>query len=315
MKIRRYTEADDPALMQLERLCPRGAPEPFVHYRRRFVDRAVLFREHFLVLIEAEGEIVAVVATAVKDTNVRGQRLRLGYIFDVRVHPKMRRQGIAATLLENLDEELQSMGCDGSYAHIVATNVASLRLFAGRGYERRRQLRYLTYQPIPLFLYDPLDVVRQVNPHAAPVEEYFGNYDMFVDDVAPSLVPYQFECWQSEQGSTISLYDQSKLFQQVPADAPWPSPEEVARRGRHWRIFHPYGKADDLEMLFATIRDQAVGENINKLTMVIDAEDPIPSFFYAETTSQREYVVVTRPYNSSWDGLLGARFYCDTREL
>ncbi len=315
MKIRRYTNADDAALIALERQCPRGTPEPFVHYRPRFAGRACLFRSYFLLLIEIQGKIVAVAAAGVKDTQVEGKPLRLAYIFDVRVSPSVRRQGLASILLKAVQDELLEMECDGAYAHIVATNRASLTLFGRMGYQRRRQLRYLTYQPMPLFLDDPIPVIR----HAAPSEQsasIYTAYDLFVDDVATSVVPYDFERWSSHDNqASISLYDQSLIFQQYPAYEPWPTPAEVSRRGGHWRLFHPEGDPKTLSSLFATIRDQAVSENINKLSMLVDVEEPMPSFFFAETSAQREYVVVTCALKASWNGFFGARFYSDSREL
>lgn len=315
MIIRPYIEADDPALMALERQCPRGEPNSFVHYRRRFVDRAALFSDFYLLLIESQNDIVAVASAGIKESQVRGQALRLGYIFDVRVSPSMRRMGLAATLVESLEEDLQSMGCDGCYAHIVATNVASLRLFTGMGYERRRQLRYLTYQPMPLLIGEPIEVQRHPTPDCERVNTHYQRYDLFVDDVSNAVLEYDFERWESAAAATISLYDQSQVFQQTPYDAPWPTPEEIARRGRHWRLFHPIGEPEPLHALFEAVRDQAVTENIDKLTMLVDAEDPLPAFFYAETSDQREYVVVTRSFSDKWDGTFGPRLYCDTREL
>jgi ribosomal protein S18 acetylase RimI-like enzyme len=316
VKIRPYQVEDDPALMMLERQCPRGEPEPFVHYRRRFVERAELFREHFVLVIETKETIVAVAAAAIKETQIHGHPIRLAYIFDVRVSPAFRRNGLAQTLIESLEGDLQGMGCQGSYAHIVATNRPSMNLFTRLGYTRQRQLRYLTYQPLPLFLSAPIPVERNPCPDLPEIIQHYSGHDLFVDDVSASVQPHDFERWVAHQDhATISLYDQSQLFQQIPAAAPWPTPEEMARRGRHWRLFHPLGPPATLEALFATIRDEAVGANVNKLTMLADAQDPIPAFFYAETDDQREYVVVTRPFTPPWDGTFGPHFYCDTREL
>jgi ribosomal protein S18 acetylase RimI-like enzyme len=319
MRTRWYTEDDDPALMLLERQCPRGDPSPFVHYRRRFVDRAAIFREYCLLLVEEAGEIIACAAAALKDTHIKNQPVRLAYIFDVRVAPKMRRQGLAFTLLTHLEQELlTTFHCDGAYAHIVATNQASIRLFDTLGYQRRRQLRLLTYQPYPLIEHPPLPYFRSTTPRGDTYTGWYGHHDAWVNDTACSLIPYGFEEWRCERSgsnASLSLYRQSQLFQQVPADAPWPSPDEMARRGQHWRIFHPHGDSATMEHLFATIRDGAVSENINRLSLLADAEDPIPAFFYAEAQTQREYVVMTSSYSHRWDGMFGKYFYCDTREL
>lgn len=315
MRTRWYTEADDPALMRLEQQCPRGEPTPFVHYRRRFVDRAAIFREHALLLVEDESGIIACAAAAIKDTHVKQQPLRLAYIFDVRVAPRMRRQGLAFTLLTHLEQELlTTFHCDGAYAHIVATNLPSIRLFDALGYQRRRQLRLLTYLPLPLIEHAPVRHQRTPTPRLDAYQAWYGQHDVWVDDVAYSLEPYGFEEWRSGDAS-IALFRQSQLFQQVPADMPMPTAAEMARRGQHWRVFHPHGGAAGLQPLFATLRDSAVSENINRLSLVSDAEDPIPIFFYSEAQSQREYVVMTNSYSHRWDGTFGKYFYCDTREL
>lgn len=319
MRTRWYTEADDAALMELERQCPRGDPFPFVHYRRRFVDRAAIFGDYCLLLVEEAGEIIACAAAAIKDTHIKNQPIRVAYIFDVRVVPKMRRQGLAFTLLTHLEQELlTTFQCDGAYAHIVATNQPSIRLFDALGYQRRRQLRLLSYLPYPLIEPLPLACLRSANPRGDVYARRYGYHDIWVNDVACSLIPYGFEEWRSKSAAgkaSLSLYRQSQLFQQIPADAPWPSAEEMARRGQHWRLFHPFGDSAALEELFAAIRDGAVSENINRLSLLADAEDPIPTFFYTEAQSQREYVVMTTSYSHRWDGTFGRYFYCDTREL
>jgi GNAT superfamily N-acetyltransferase len=305
--------------MALERQCPRGEPRPFVHYRRRFADRAALFSEHFVLLIEAKEEAIAVASIGIKKTDVKGNALRVAYIFDVRVAPHRRRQGLASVLLESIEEELIELGCDGAYAHIVSTNKASLRLFVGLGYQRRRQMRYLTYQPFPLMMDEPVSLTRlslaQSRQHKAELNpQKYAHYDLFDASVPNLVTAYDFEHWQSPSAS-LNLFDQNQVFQQYPADLPWPTPREVRRRGGHWRIFHPEGDAKALEALFKTMRDQAIVEKINKISMLVDAEEPIPSFFFAETSSQRTYIIVTHSFTSRWDGGFGKLVYCDPREL
>ncbi len=46
MIIRPYMPEDDDALLHLERLSSRGFPKPFVHFRRRFMDRAELYSHY-----------------------------------------------------------------------------------------------------------------------------------------------------------------------------------------------------------------------------------------------------------------------------
>lgn len=317
MQIRWYQPGDDDALMALERQCPRGEPNAFVHWRHRFIDRAAIFASYALLLVEADGAIVACAAAAIKDTVVQKEAVRLAYIFDVRVAPPYRRQGLALTLLTGFEQELiTTYGCDGAYAHIVATNLPSLRLFDALGYKRRRQLRLLSYAPFPLFTEAPVPTIVTHSPPDVQERAHYGHYDLWVEDTSCSLVPYGLTVWRSAEGDAqLTTYQQHHLFQQVPADAPWPSEAEIAKWGGHWRLFHPYGEARALERLFAILRDSAITENVNRLSLLVDAEDPIPTFFFAEAQSQREYTVLTHPYTYKWDGTFGRNLYCDTREL
>ncbi|RPI96731.1 MAG: GNAT family N-acetyltransferase, partial [Chloroflexi bacterium] len=166
MHIRYYHPQDEPALMRLERLSPRGLPEPFVHFRRRFVDRAALFSDHQLLVAEHERQIIGCVAVAVKRTQVGGRPLSLGYIFDIRTEPAMRRRGVGSALLDAVENYLIGREVDGAYGHIEAGNVASLRLFDKWGYVRLRQLIMLFFQPFP-FIDCPEWMPRHVENHQA----------------------------------------------------------------------------------------------------------------------------------------------------
>ena len=98
--IRHYQPEDDPYLMELERLCPRGEPRPFVHYRRQFVDRARLYKNHHLFIAIKDNRPVGVTSIAIKNTIIGDESVKISYSFDTRVHPKYRRQGIANAMQE-----------------------------------------------------------------------------------------------------------------------------------------------------------------------------------------------------------------------
>lgn len=316
MKIRAYTADDDAALMALERQCPRGAPTPFVHFRHRFAERAEIFGQWRLLVIEARGALVAAAAAAIKATQVRGEPRPLGYIFDVRVAPDYRRHGLAKTLIEHLEADLLAAGCVGAYAHIVATNRPSTTLFATLGYERSRQIRYLTFPPTPLLVEAPVRIVRRPTPCLDEIRRHYGDHDLFVDDVAAAVAPYGLEQWQAMgAGASLCLYDQSRIFFQTPADAPWPTAAQVARRGRHWRLFHLLGSHEALHDLFITLRDEAVSARVDTLSLIVDTHEPMPPFIYTEAATQREYLVYSRAFGLAWDGTFGAALYCDPREL
>src|SRR5579863_3753866 len=134
MRIRPYRPADDTELMAIEYRSPRGASDPFVHYRRRFADRAALFADCRLFVLEIDGRVAGCVAIALKSTQVSRESVMLGYIFDLRVDVDVRRQGFGKLLLRYAEEFAYSSGAVGTYGLIVSVNLPSLRLFDQQGY-------------------------------------------------------------------------------------------------------------------------------------------------------------------------------------
>ncbi|NLX11967.1 MAG: GNAT family N-acetyltransferase [Chloroflexi bacterium] len=325
MHIRYYHPEDDAALMALERRCPRGLPEPFVHYRRRFIDRAAIFSDHQLLVAEDDGQIVGTVAMCVKRTQIGGRPVSLGYVFDVRTDPTFRRRGIGAALVEAVDDYLIGREVDGVYGHILSTNVASLALFAKLGYQRVRQILMLSYQPFPVFeLPDWLPRhSEEFTCDADLVTAVHSARDLYVPDVAERVKNLGYQRWSVDLGNAqfagISLFDQSYVFQQWPAHLPFPTEEEMRERGnKSLRLFNEVGThhAGLLHSVFATLRDQAVEASVSKLTLLIDRMDRVPTFLFAEADKQLDYWMVFKSLRLGWapewqDGPI----YVDAREL
>jgi ribosomal protein S18 acetylase RimI-like enzyme len=325
MQIRYYHPEDDPALMGLERLSPRGLPEPFVHYRRRFIDRAALFTDHQMLVAEHDGRVVGCTAIAVKRTQVGGRPVSLGYVFDLRAHPDVRRRGIGTELVEAVDEYLVGRRVDGVYALIVSSNIPSLRLFDKLGYDRIRQLLMLSFQPYPAFDF-PEYMPRQAAEITADVDmiqAVHSGRDMYVPDVPERVNDFGFERWTVDLGNTkfagLSVFDQSYVFQQWPADEPFPTEDELRTRGnKSLRLFDPVGLHNPalLRAIFDNLRDIAVTDNVSKLTLLIDRMEPVPTFMFTEADKQMDYWFVFKSLNSSWEPeWQDSPIYVDTREL
>src|SRR5215472_8604456 len=114
MRIRPYRPADDAALMAIEYRSPRGASDPFVHYRRRFIDRAALFADCQLFVLELGERVAGCVGIALKFTQVSREPVTLGYIFDLRVDADLRRQGFGKVLLRYVEDYAISRGAVGT---------------------------------------------------------------------------------------------------------------------------------------------------------------------------------------------------------
>lgn len=319
--VRHYRPDDDPYLMELERLSPRGEPRPFVHFRHRFIDRAMMQANPYLFIAEKDGRPVGVTSIAIKDTQIGGELVRLAYSFDTRVHPNYRRMGIANAMQEEKLAFLYDEGVHGIYADVVSTNQASIRMLEKVGFYKVRMVLYLTFTPYPLIIPPENEIYAYDEPQTDLIEETFGFRDLFVPDAAAALQQYNFQQFITGDNSSIaslSIYDQSLVSQQVSADEPWPTAEEVARRARTWRLFDEVGVHHKklLKSLFDNIRDLAVVSNVSKLVWVIDRADPVPSFIFNEASDQKDYWIMFCPLVEDWEPMWnGHPIYIDAREL
>ena len=325
MHIRFYHPEDDPALMRLERLSPRGLPEPFVHYRRRFIDRATLFPDHQMLVAEDAGHVIGCAAIGVKRTHIGDRPVSVGYIFDVRTDPALRRRGIGTALIDAVEDYLIERGVDGAYGQIVTSNVASLRMFAKMGYERVRQIMMLVYQPFPSFDM-PEWMPRHIDDFTAErdlVRAVHSGRDLFVTDVAERVKDFGFKRWSMDLGGSkfagFSIFDQSYVFQQWPAEEPFPAEDEQrARANKSLRLFDETGMHNPalLKSIFDTLRDVAVTDSVGKLTLLLDRMERAPLFLFDEAIKQLDYWMVFRSLNPDWtpewqDGPI----YVDSREI
>lgn len=325
MYIRLYRPEDDPALMQLERLSPRGLPEPFVHFRRRFIDRAALFSDHQMLVAEHDNHVVGCIAIAVKRTQIGGRPVSVGYVFDLRAHPHVRRQGIGTRLVEAVDDYLIDRGVDGAYALIVTSNIPSINLFDKLGYDRLRQLIMLRFQPYPAFDF-PDYMPRHSEDHTTDhdlIEAVHSSRDMYVPDVAERVNDFGFERWAIDMGNTqfagLSVFDQSFVFQQWPAEKRFPTEEELLTQAtKSLRLFDETGSHSPalLRAIFDTLRDVAVTDNVSKLTILLDRMDRVPNFLFAEADTQIDYWFSFKSLNPDWvPEWQDAPIYVDTRDL
>lgn len=322
LTVRHYREDDAPYLMELERLSPRGEPRPFVHFRRNFIDRAMTFQEPYLFIAEKDRRPVGVTSIALKDTMIGGEAVRVAYSFDTRVHPSYRRQGIANAMQEEKIKFLRSEGVHGMYACVVATNVASLAMLEKVGFHRARMILHLTFSPYPLIIPPPVDPYEYDYPVGQDlIEETFGMRDLFLPYLADRLAAFNYRQFVLEDNghiANLSVFDQSLVYQQVSADEPWPSEDEIANRARTWRIFDEVGirQKEMLRSIFDHVRDLAVVSNVSKLTWIIDRSDPVPGFVFSEASTQKDYWVMFRPLVQGWmPNWNNSPVYIDARDL
>ncbi len=318
MIIRPYQPADDPALMAIEYRSPRGASNPFVHWRRRFADRARLFADHQIFVLDDDGIVAGCVAIAVKQVMVSGGWLPLGYLFDLRIDPVYRRFGWGTVLTDYIESYAIDRGIVGVYGQIVTVNLPSLTLFDQRGYQRIRQLLYLEYppaaawpSPIPIECDSGDDMVR-----FTPITDR----DFYTEDVAASVGNFDYVRWfhDTEFGyANISTFEQSHVYRQIALDDLTLPEEVIQQQARSLRLFHLMGteQIDLFQAAFDTVRDQALVNNLYSLSLVVDAEETLPGFIFSEANQQKRYWTMFKSLHPEFNPQWSSPFYVDAREI
>ncbi len=320
MRIRPYRSADDAALMAIEYRSPRGASDPFVHYRRRFADRAALFADCQLFVLEVDGRVAGCVAVALKPTQVSREPAILGYIFDLRVDTDVRRQGLGKMLVRHVEEYALSRSAVGMYGLIVSVNLPSLRLFEQQGYTRIRQALYLEYLPqaldaptvMPIDCDSSNDLIR-----FTPI----ADRDFYVDDVTDRVADKDYVRWFHDSNfgyASLSTFDQSRVYRQIALDDLSLPDELLRQRARSLRLFHPIGaqeSPDLMQMVFDAVRDQALVNSCYSLSFVTDAEETLPGFFFSAAEHQKRYWLTFRSLHPDFDVQWSSPFYIDAREI
>jgi GNAT superfamily N-acetyltransferase len=121
----RYVPEASAEALALERLCPQGRSIRLSFRRPTFHRRAERFGEHAIFTARQDGRLVGILSTAVKEVSIGGAPARAAFLFDLRVHPAARRQGIARTLSARA-MEWGDARADVTYTYTMAENRAVL---------------------------------------------------------------------------------------------------------------------------------------------------------------------------------------------
>lgn len=321
MIIRPYQAADDAALMAIEYRSPRGADAPFVHYRRCFADRAAIFPTHQIFVAESDHVLIGCIGIALKKVRIGSAFYPVGYLFDVRVDPDHRRHGLGTRLIQYAEQYLIERGAVGAYGDIVSTNAASLKLFEWNGYRGIRQLLYLEYPPISF--YTPGTLIESDNQPDQVRRMPFADRDFFTEEVISSVAQYEYVRWfhdnhdSHEAGyASLNAFDQSRLYRQV-ALADLALPESSLQKARSLRLFDFIGSEQPalLQAVFNAARSYALRRHFQGLSAVVDAEETLPGFIFAEAERHKHYWLMFKSLDRDFRPEWRSPFYVDAREI
>jgi predicted N-acetyltransferase YhbS len=322
MEIRPYESNDEPHLMWLERNSPRGFPG-FVHFRRRFIDRAELYSRPLTLVACEDKEVIAVSSIIVKSTMIGGEPVKIAYSFDTRVAPAHRRKGIGHKLVEEKLKWARAEGAVGVYSLIVATNLPSVGMVEKSGYKKTHLILYLRFQPTPMISMLTGELSCSPIPSDdVKIQTFYGKRDMYTPDLAKKVEKLDFQRWvisDSRGGHAgISVYNQARVYVQIPESAPWPTTEEeIKRLGRNLQLFDVTGfdRPDLLRSLFEFLRDEAVITNTNKLMWLVDRNDKVPRFVFEDAAYQQDYWLMYKSFESGIEPNWHGPVYLDPRDL
>ena len=111
----------------------------FTHHKA-FDAKATQFPEsHVLVVVDTapppgEPDIVGAVMLGLKRATLRGRSVLLGYTFDLRVHEKAQRQGLASMLCAEVESRCIAAGVHTSYLSVNSDNPRAIALYEKLGY-------------------------------------------------------------------------------------------------------------------------------------------------------------------------------------
>jgi hypothetical protein len=132
VSVRFATEADGPALADIERRSPMvlGSTRVTIDRGDDYFATARLMEEVSVALADVDGVPGAVNCAAAHTVHVGGRPYRMGYFHHLRILPEHQRKGLFQQLGQALGSRYMPPHVDGTYAYVSPDNAASQRLFS-----------------------------------------------------------------------------------------------------------------------------------------------------------------------------------------
>ncbi len=135
LSIRPFKENDNEMLLEIEELCPQGNDSRAMGVKKMdIIARYRMYDDWSVMVAEEDGEIAGWIGWTVKRAGDQDEPYV--YLVEVMVHPKFRRKGIAAKLIEEAERNARQASCSHIYCYIYEPNDAPQALFKGLAYSR-----------------------------------------------------------------------------------------------------------------------------------------------------------------------------------
>ncbi len=223
LDIRLYQRADNEAALALEAQCPQGKSLKFSFHRRSFHLRTESYENAQIWVALMNDRMIATIAGAVKEVQLSGHPARAGYIYDIRVQPQCRRQGVAKTITEYALARLAPQ-TDLIYCFVAGQNRPALR--AVQKIYHAEIILPLQYFALPVYRHrsgvGELHAVDFSQTHAQFVQR-FSQLDFYCQPPQSRLHGYlgSYEWRSPDERAGCSLWTNREILAERVEHLPW----------------------------------------------------------------------------------------------
>jgi len=344
-RIREATREDNDALLQLEGQSPQGTGISIIVDRDDYFYRSQIHENSKVLIAEEDEKLVGIMAYAIKDIFIEGERDRAAYFYDLRGEASYRRsmkRGLLR-LWRTALQEMEEAGASFIYGHVKADNNDSMNISAKAG---ARPISSFNILSLPSLRGQAPDLDTHLDTLDEEIEclsSLVGERNLKPCDFhAPYLrgaeLGYLRGVFRIESGDSmaqISAWDLSSIYRsrvlRMPLSLrllagvlnpfsiilPVPRIPRVGEQVKYLQLFDPVCRGRKgiklLKDLIQQMRRMAYSDGIDILTLFIYTDDPLarmPTFFPKKVL---HYNTMARPL---CDTELPKRpFYLDIRDI
>lgn len=126
-RIDRYTVLDNKDALALEEQCSQGTSFVIKFRRRTFHTRSEVYDNYRILCARSDSKLIGMVAGTRKSVRLHDQTIQAAYVYDLRVHPDYRNQGVGKRLASSLLSEIEP-GTHCAYIFVSGENRIALKM-------------------------------------------------------------------------------------------------------------------------------------------------------------------------------------------
>ncbi len=183
ISLRDARPSDSAALQSLDGAAP-DSGAALIQARRNFFARTVAYSRCRTFVAESGGQIVGVNCVALNPVRVAGRPCVAGYSFNTRVATRVRGRGVGSLLMRAAASWVEEQGAPYLTGLIGVTNVASMAMVTGLGWEPIARFDYLVLD-LARFVPDPEVHIRKVDALGDPAHAAWRFGEVYLHHFVP----------------------------------------------------------------------------------------------------------------------------------